>query len=70
MMNGYQRRNEEEWDRTRNLMAYQLNFGGMGTKKPYLPSDIIRLRRDEINVKRPIKSMLQAMKILKHFENG
>jgi len=70
MMNGYQRRNEEEWDRTRNLMAFQLNYGGMGAKKPYMPSDIMRLSRDTAHIKKPIKTLLQAMKILKHFENG
>jgi hypothetical protein len=68
LLNGYYRRNEEEWDRTRNIMAFQLNYGGLGLKNPKRPQDIIKLKRDEAKVKKPIRTLAQAMEMLNEFK--
>ena len=65
---GYRRRQEREWDRTRHLMAYVFNFGGMGATEVKQPKDIYPLDIDgDIGI-RPITTRNQAMVLLSEFE--
>lgn len=67
MMTGYQRREEREWNRTRHLMTYTLNYGGMGVKKIYQPKEIWPLSLDTEDEKRMITTMAMAMELYKEF---
>lgn len=69
MLTGYRRRQEEEWNHTRHIMAYVLNYGGMGTQQLYKPQDIWPLDLDTENEVKPIRTMQQALQLLKEY-NG
>lgn len=49
-------------------MAFQLNYGGLGLKNPKRPQDVIKLKRDELTVKKPIRTLSQAMEMLNEFK--
>lgn len=68
MLIGYQRRQEREWDRTRHIMAFILNYGGWGAKEFQHPKDIYPLNIDRENDKRRITTLKQALALLKEFE--
>lgn len=68
MMTGYQRREEREWDRTRHIMAFILNFSGWGAKEFQHPKDIYPLGIDRENEKRRITTLKQAWALLNEFE--
>lgn len=65
---GYQRRQEREWDRTRHIMAFVLNYSGMGAKEFHHPKDIYPLSLDRENEKRKITTLKQVWALLKEFE--
>lgn len=67
MLHGYARRKEHEWNHTRHIMAYVLNYGGLGAKETYKPQDIWPLELDKEDEKRMITTMAQAMILLKDF---
>lgn len=68
MLTGYQRRQEREWDRTRHIMAFILNYAGWGAKEFHHPKDIYPLGLDKENEKRKITTLKQALALLKEFE--
>lgn len=68
MMTGYQRRQERDWDRTRHIMSYILNFSGWGAKEFQYPKDILPLNIDKENERRKITTLKQALALLKEFE--
>lgn len=67
MYTGYFRRQEKEWNRTRHVMAFILNYGGMGAKQFQKPQDIWPLEMDKQITKRRIRTMAQAMSLLKEY---
>lgn len=64
---GYLEREEEEWDRTRHIMWATISYGGMGTKKPLQPKDIVKLHKDKRSEAKHIKSKFQALEFLRTF---
>jgi hypothetical protein len=64
---GYQRRQEQEWNRTRHLYAAIRNFAGMGAKEAVQPQSLIPLYMDEEDKIQPIRNIKQAMQLLKEF---
>jgi hypothetical protein len=68
MLLGYQRRQEKEWDRTRHIMAFILNYAGFGAKEFHHPKDIFPLHMDNEDKKKRINSIKQAYALLKEFE--
>lgn len=69
MLTGYQRREEESWDRTRHLMWAVISYGGQGLKKPISVQDTIPLNKDSRNRKRYIVNEFQAIEFIKTFYN-
>jgi hypothetical protein len=68
MYTGYKRREEREWDRTRHIMAFILNFSGWGAREFKHPKDLWPLDIDRENEKRRITTLKQAWILLKEFE--
>lgn len=70
MYTGYKRRREDDWDIARRTWAYILNFGGMGVKgdKVIQHTELLTLDRDRGQQKRVIRTLNDALKILKEFE--
>lgn len=64
LMNAYNLKQEEEWDRTRHMMAVVMNFGGMGMTDPVDPKDIINLRRDNEDKVMPITTIEEARELI------
>jgi len=65
VLEGYVAREEEHWDRTRNIMAFIATFGGMGSKEVVDPGKIMRLGKDRIAVIKPIRTYTGAMELLR-----
>lgn len=72
MATGWYESQEEEWDRTRHLMAFILNYSGMGMSgKTYSPQEVLSLSKDNSNVITYINSDIKAYKLLERFKiNG
>jgi hypothetical protein len=70
VLEGYIAREENEWDRTRNIMAFLATFGGMGAKKVVQPSEVISLHKDMLDKIKPIRSYKEAMELLKTFQES
>lgn len=69
MITGYLRRQEKEWNHTRHLMSYILNYAGMVAPENFVrPQDIWPLSLDKEDVKKIITTMHQAMQLLKEFK--
>lgn len=68
MLTGHYKRQEQQWNHTRHIMTYVLNYGGMGLAEPFKPQDIWPLHMDKEDEKRMITTMQQAMDLLKQFE--
>jgi len=68
MLTGYKRRQERDWDRTRHIMAFILNYAGWGAKEFHHPKDIYPLDLDREEIKHRITSRKQAWALLKEFE--
>lgn len=64
--NAYRLREEDEWNRTRNLMAVIMNFAGMGVDKDgaVTPSDIIQLSMDDEDIVTPIATKEEALRLI------
>lgn len=67
MLTGMFRRDEKQWNHTRHLMAYVLNYGGMGTRKFYTPQQVLGLGMDKEETIKPITTTLQAMELFNRF---
>lgn len=70
---GFSEREEEAWDRTRHVMSYIVNYGGMGGgKKYYSPQEILSLTKDQEQGVFHINNDIRAYKLLERFkvENG
>jgi len=67
MLTGYMRAEEREWNRTRHLMSFILNYGGVGSKDYHTPQSIMPLDMDAENTKRLITTMKQAIQLFKEF---
>ena len=68
MLAGYQRRQEKEWNRTRHIMSYTLNYGGMGVSEFHRPEEILPLPMDTEDEKKMITTMRMAMELFREFE--
>lgn len=68
MLTGYVNAQNREWDRTRHVMSYIASFGGMGSKEFLKPQDIWPLPQDTEGIKKMIKTVEQAKKLLNEFE--
>jgi hypothetical protein len=68
LLTGYYRRQEQEWNRTRHLMAFIMNYGGMGSTEYIRPEDLYPLQMDRENEKRMITTAAQAAELLREFE--
>lgn len=62
------KREEKEWNHTRHIMSYTLNFGGFGAKKFVPAHQIWPLELDKEGVKRFITTKFQALELLEGFE--
>ncbi|MCY4781713.1 hypothetical protein ORI89_18830 [Sphingobacterium sp. UT-1RO-CII-1] len=51
---------ENEWDRTRNVMTAIINYAGFGASEAIAVSDVIQLSKDLEDVIKPISSVDQA----------
>lgn len=68
MLTGYYRRQDHEWNRTRHIMSFILNYGGMGASDHYKPQDIWPLQMDKEDEKKMITTIHQAIELLKEFK--
>jgi hypothetical protein len=68
MLTGYQRRQDIENNRTRQVMAFILNYSGMGAKEYHAAESLWPLAIDKENEKRMITSLKMAKELLKEFE--
>lgn len=68
MLTGHYRRQEQQWNHTRHIMSYVLNYGGMGASEHYKPQDIWPLQMDKEDEKKMITTIHQAMQLLKEFK--
>lgn len=69
MFTGHLRREENEWDKTRNIMSFILNYGGNGGKKLYQPDQVLPLHKDKKKkTVKKITSDKEAYELLKEFE--
>lgn len=64
VLEGWISREENEWDRTRNLMAFIATFAGMGAKKAISAAEIMPLYKDKAQSIRPIKTHKEALDLL------
>lgn len=67
MYTGYFRREEREWNRTRLLMTYILNYAGMGATQFKQPQEVWPLDMDKKFIRPKIKTIAQAMRLLKEY---
>jgi hypothetical protein len=67
VLEGYISREENEWDRTRNIMAFIATFSGMGAKKAVDPTEIMPLYKDLLEKIKPIRTYKEAMDLLESF---
>lgn len=67
MLKGYQARQNREWDRTRHIMSYIASFAGMGSTEIVQPTVIWPLPQDTYWEKKPIRTVKQALELLKEF---
>lgn len=56
---------EDEWDRTRNLMAAVMNFSGFAVEDSVHPADLVPLSIDRLNEPPQVKSADDALELLK-----
>lgn len=63
---GYVKRQENEWDRTRNQMSYIASFA-MGMTKFVRPQDVMKLNRDYVQQPSQIRNLHQAEILLNQF---
>ncbi len=71
MLTGNIKRQERDWNHTRHIMAYILNYAGMGGPETFIgPKDIWPLSIDKEDEKRMITNMLQAKELLKEFKEA
>jgi hypothetical protein len=70
VLEGYIAREENEWDRTRNLMAFIATFAGMGATKVMQPSEVMSLQKDLIDRIMPTRSYKEAMELLQSFKES
>lgn len=69
MHRGYVKRKEIEWNHTRHLMAFILNYAGTGTPKtPYQPKELVPLDLDKEQQKKFITTLRGAMDLLNEFK--
>lgn len=68
MLTGYQRRQDIENNRTRQVMTFILNYGGMGAKEYFPAEKIWPLSIDKEDEKRMVTSLKMAKELLKEFE--
>lgn len=68
MLTGYQRRQDVENNRTRQIMTFILNYGGLGVKDYYPAEKIWPLSMDKEGEKRMIINLRMAQELLKEFE--
>jgi len=68
MLTGYQRRQDLENNRTRQIMTFVLNYGGMGTSEYHSAESIWPLAIDRENEKKMITTLRMAKELLKEFE--
>lgn len=67
MVKGLGRRDEEEWDRVRNLMAVVINHAGLGSRTPVTGPGLIALEKDKVFVKKAITTTEEAYELLESF---
>lgn len=63
----------EEWEKVRTVQTAILNWGGMGTKdgKYYPPQEVMKIPLiDNADIVLPIRSIEEALKLLKMFEKA
>jgi len=61
-------REEDEWDRTANIMASVMNFAGLGASDPISPQDIFELRKYQEEKIVPISSWDEARELISEME--
>lgn len=66
-----QEKDAEEWDKVRTVQTAILNWGGMGGKdKYYPPEEVMKIPLiDNADIILPIRSMKEALELLKKFES-
>lgn len=64
VLEGWIAREENEWDRTRNLMAFIATFSGMGAKKAVSATELMPLHKDRALTIKPVRSHKDAMDLL------
>ena|GEM_PF-1571154 len=67
LLYGYHRRLEQEKNQTRHLMAFILNYSGMGATEHVSAQQIWPLSMDEESEKQFITTMKQAEQLFKEF---
>ena len=67
VLEGYMAREEEEWDRTRTILAYLKTYGGMGASQATQPTEIMTLQKDLADRIKPIKTYDEAIELLHTF---
>lgn len=67
MLTGYYRRQEQDKNNLRHILAFIRTFGGMGGQDYLSPQQIWPLNMDDSETKRMITTVQQAMQLLKEF---
>lgn len=68
MFTGYQRRQDVENNRTRQVMTFILNYGGMGANEYFPAEKVWPLAMDKEDEKKMITSLRMAKDLLQEFE--
>jgi hypothetical protein len=67
LLTGFHRREEREWNRTRNQMSYIASCA-YGQTKFISPQEVIKLEMDKEDTLRPITTIKQALALLNEFD--
>lgn len=68
IVTGFQRREDREWRRTREIVGAVVNYAGWGAKDFIPASNLIPLYSDKEDTKQPIRTLKQAIQLLKEFQ--
>lgn len=67
MLTGYYRRQEQDKNNLRHVLAFIRTFGGMGGQDYISPQQLMPLNMDKEDVKQMITTVQQAIQLLKEF---
>ncbi|WP_343321421.1 hypothetical protein [Sphingobacterium multivorum] len=64
VMEAQNKKDEDNWNIARTLIATVINHSGFGTTEAISPSEVIHLRMDDENIVRPITTVEEARELI------